>query len=304
MSADNKTNGPKLTGNNYHEWCGRAQSYLKRKGLYYVFEEQEQNKQLEQAYIRHVKKMILERNSNECTTFDDTAKRLIAHTRLEQDLLEASDELIQMLDAQDLSRVQGQPPAEMWETLAKTYKKVSATNVLLKMREIQRLRYTGGSDGNMQTYFAAKRTVRKGIIAAGGVFTEDQLQASILDGLGTHFKAQATFIRMNDTMTTEKIEKIENILILAEAKEQSDRQDTKSTRTHTRTDEHAPQEPASANMAEGGGKRGNKPRAKFRATATPRPANRESGGLLTIRHSINMRKRKTRKQNKKKPVKC
>jgi hypothetical protein len=93
------------------------------------------------------------------------------------------------------------------------------------------------------------------ILAAGGTFSDDQLQASILDGLGEHFETQATVISMQ-TMTTEQIE---NTLILAEARALSVRQDKRSTRTRTHTDEHAPQEPAQANMAGGGGHRGKSP---------------------------------------------
>ena len=252
MSDDYNTT-PKLTDKNYHEWVGRATSYLTRKGVWYVFQELDTPQRLEQAYARHVKKMMLEKG---IVIQDHSNRVLIANARLEQDINQGSDELIQMLDAQDLARVQGQSPAEMWKTLEATHKKRGATNVILKQKQMQQCHYEGITPGAMSNYFANKRKFAKEILAAGGTFSDDQLQASILDGLGEHFETQATVISMQ-TMTTEQIE---NTLILAEAKALSARQDKKSTRTRTHTDEHAPQEPASANMAGGGGRR-NKPPA-------------------------------------------
>jgi hypothetical protein len=255
MSDDYNTT-PKLTDKNYHEWVGRSKSYLTRKGVWYVFLELAAAQRLEQAYIRHVKKIMLEKG---IVIQDHSNKTLIANARLEQDINEGSDELIQMLDAQDLARVQGQSPAEMWKTLEATHKKRGATNVILKQKQMQQCHYEEITPGAMTKYIANKRKFAKEILAAGGTFSDDQLQASILDGLGEHFETQATVISMQ-TMTTEQIE---NTLILAEAKALSVRQDKRSTRTRTHTDEHAPQEPALANMAGGGtgGKRGmrNKP---------------------------------------------
>lgn len=253
MKPTSSSNGrPQLTTRNYHEFRTRALIYFEQLGLSYVLDtDATEHQLLSHAFKRHEGVMLLEKNiipGNKSYTQEQ--KNTIAIARYTQDLASTRQELTAMLDAQDLERVKDQQPADMWKTLEKIHQKAGATNVMILTKAIQGLTY---ARGEMRGYLGEKRKKRREITAAGGVFTDDQLKASILDGLGSHFKTEATVLRMSNGTTT--LEGMEESLILAEDEAASASQQSKNARTHTHTDEPAPQEPALANMAGGNSQR-------------------------------------------------
>ena len=260
MTSTSSSNGhgrPQLTTRNYHEFRTRALTYFEQLGLSYVLTDVTEHQRLFHAFNRHERIMLLEKGillANRNDTQEE--KNMIAIARYTQDLASTKQELTAMLDAQDLERVKDQQPADMWKTLEKIHQKAGATNVMILTKAIQGLTYRE----DVRKYLGEKRKIRRDIIAAGGVFTDDQLKASILDGLGSHFKMEATYLRMSNERTT--LEGMEEALILAEDEAASASQQSKNTRTHTHTDDPAPQEPALANMAGGNSQRPS--RATFR----------------------------------------
>jgi hypothetical protein len=181
MKSTSSSNGrPQLTTRNYHEFRTRALIYFEQLGLSYVLDtDATEHQLLSHAFKRHEGVMLLEKNiipGNKSYTQEQ--KNTIAIARYTQDLASTRQELTAMLDAQDLERVKDQQPADMWKTLEKIHQKAGATNVMILTKAIQGLTY---ARGEMRGYLGEKRKKRREITAAGGVFTDDQLKASILD---------------------------------------------------------------------------------------------------------------------------